>query len=155
MAMDNILFKLSMDKCSKDYLEKKVNSVFNDIDRIRHIIEHVRTFSRDQKSVLLEKIDINETIKMAIIIVRVICVSLFICGFHVFDETGAKIEIYDLQGNVVGAMPASTDIAADAETGDAHTFIWTPDKSVPSGIYLVKARMENGQEITKRIIYLK
>ena len=70
MAMDNILFKLSMDKCSKDYLEKKVNSVFNDIDRIRHIIEHVRTFSRDQKSVLLEKIDINETIKNALSMVQ-------------------------------------------------------------------------------------
>jgi len=70
MAMDNILFKLSMDKCSKDYLDKKINSVFNDIDRIRHIIEHVRTFSRDQKSILMEKIDINETIRKALSMVQ-------------------------------------------------------------------------------------
>ena len=65
------------------------------------------------------------------------------------------IAIYDLRGNMVGAMPASTDIAVNTETGGAHTFIWTPDKSVPSGVYLIRVKQGNSTCITKNIIYIK
>ncbi len=79
---------------------------------------------------------------------------------HDYASLPAIIEIYDLQGNVVGSRCASTDIAADTETGDAsiaptRTFIWTPDETIPSGIYLVKARTADGNFTTKRIFYLK
>ena len=79
-----------------------------------------------------------------------------------------NIAIYDLRGNIVGARHASPDIAANIKTGDAgvaptnNEYIWTPDKSVPSGIYLVKATIPQGQThrsaptvCTKRIVYLK
>jgi C4-dicarboxylate-specific signal transduction histidine kinase len=62
MGLDNILFKLSMDGLSEEYLTNKINSLFKDIDRIRQIINHVRIFSRDQDSEMLETVDLNEVI---------------------------------------------------------------------------------------------
>ena len=68
-------------------------------------------------------------------------------------QTPTKIAIYDLQGNVVGSMCAST--AGDAGIATTNSeYIWTPDKSIASGIYLVRASV--GQSIAERkIIYLK
>lgn len=62
MGLDNILFKLSMDGISEEYLTNKINALFKDIDRIRQIINHVRVFSRDQDSEMLEDVDLNEVI---------------------------------------------------------------------------------------------
>jgi C4-dicarboxylate-specific signal transduction histidine kinase len=66
MGLDNILFKLSMDGISEDYIKNKINALFKDIDRIRQIINHVRVFSRDQNSEMLEEVDINEVIHDAL-----------------------------------------------------------------------------------------
>ena len=62
MGLDNILFKLSMNGLSEDYLTNKINALFKDIDRIRQIINHVRIFSRDQDSEMLETVNLNEVI---------------------------------------------------------------------------------------------
>jgi len=62
MGLDNILFKLSMAGISEEYLKNKINALFKDIDRIRQIINHVRVFSRDQDSEMLETIDLNVVI---------------------------------------------------------------------------------------------
>lgn len=62
MGLDNILFKLSMDGLSEEYLTNKINALFKDIDRIRQIINHVRIFSRDQDSEMLELVDLNDVI---------------------------------------------------------------------------------------------
>ncbi len=39
--------------------------------------------------------------------------------------------------------------------GRMRAFIWQPDESLPSGVYLVRATMEYGQTITKRIVLIK
>ncbi|RLF62718.1 MAG: hypothetical protein DRN33_05265, partial [Thermoplasmata archaeon] len=65
--------------------------------------------------------------------------------------------IYDLRGNVVGATPRGRSIEKYPH-GDVPTsrrFIWTPDKSISSGIYFVSATMSGDTYITKRIMYLK
>jgi C4-dicarboxylate-specific signal transduction histidine kinase len=67
MGLDNILFKMSMDGgISDEYLSKKINALFKDIDRIRQIINHVRVFSRDQQAVVIEVLNINEVITDAL-----------------------------------------------------------------------------------------
>jgi len=74
----------------------------------------------------------------------------------------AQIEIFDLRGNVVGATPRGRPDDASENTkghphGDAptnHTFIWQPDESISSGIYIIRAFID-GQTISKRAIYLK
>ncbi|MBU2651974.1 MAG: PAS domain S-box protein [Bacteroidetes bacterium] len=62
MGLDNILDKLSKDELSKEYVERKFDSLFQDIARIRNIIEHIRIFSRDQQAEKIEKISINDVI---------------------------------------------------------------------------------------------
>lgn len=81
-------------------------------------------------------------------------------GVLAIRELPIQVEIYNLQGNIVGSRLASTDIAPYTETGDAsiastRTFTWHPDKTISSGIYFVRARIENGNFITKRVVYLK
>ena len=90
---------------------------------------------------------------------------------------GAQIAIYDLRGNIVGTHPcvrfmnenANMNTNANDAQGQTHgsvptnrTFIWTPDKSLPSGIYIVRATIPQGQThrsaptvCAKRIVYLK
>ncbi len=77
---------------------------------------------------------------------------------------GTDVKIYDLRGNIVftNAVGARSPrpMQKGAETvslqNGTRTFIWTPDKSISSGVYLVKAfEQTNSVVCTKRIVYLK
>ncbi|RKZ34113.1 hypothetical protein DRQ33_02860 [bacterium] len=75
---------------------------------------------------------------------------------------GAKIELYDLRGNVIATSfdadaPLSPLIRGTNERAKraSRGFVWCPDESIPSGIYLMKATTKDGLTITKRIVYLK
>ncbi len=37
----------------------------------------------------------------------------------------------------------------------SRVFIWRPDETIASGIYIVRIRMGNGDYATKRMLYLK
>ena len=64
--------------------------------------------------------------------------------------SGAKVEIYDLQGRVV-----SKGIQPFAESQGERTFIWQPDETIQSGVYIVRATMENGRKKVKRVVLVK
>ena len=64
--------------------------------------------------------------------------------------SGAKIEIYDLQGRVI-----SKGIQPFAESHGKRTFIWQPDETIRSGVYIVKATMENGRQKVKRVVLIR
>ncbi len=77
-------------------------------------------------------------------------------------STNADVKIYDLRGNLVGANPRVHPDVVNAQKGQtheslptSHTFIWSPDKSITSGIYFVQARTKHGMTTTKRIVYLR
>ena len=62
---------------------------------------------------------------------------------------GVDGAIYDLQGNMVYKFPIRS-------TSDARRIIiWHPDKTITSGIYFVRATINNGRIMTKQIVYLK
>jgi hypothetical protein len=79
------------------------------------------------------------------------------------------VEIYDLNGRMVdrGTVGAYCIRPFDGSTRLTPTtqeYIWQPDESLPSGVYLVRARVETGSingveatgaTATKRIVYLK
>lgn len=69
MGLENILVNAKGESEDKKYLRKKVNVLFNDIDRIQKIIEHVRLFSRDQDKSITEVISINEVLVNALSLV--------------------------------------------------------------------------------------
>ncbi len=75
---------------------------------------------------------------------------------------GSKIEIYDLQGKIVWESQSQmNNINKNEETfssrGEGFTmrsFVWQPDESIGSGVYLVSANCKN-IKVVKKIVYLK
>ncbi len=66
MGIDNLLVKMKSGEITEAYAERKAESLFRDIDRIRNIIEHVRIFSRDQQNAELEPVSVSEVVMNAL-----------------------------------------------------------------------------------------
>lgn len=66
LLLDNIQHKSSNGNLTPDYLEEKLSKSFEDIDRIKMIIDHIRTFSRDQDMTDFTRMDIQEVIMNAL-----------------------------------------------------------------------------------------
>jgi hypothetical protein len=70
------------------------------------------------------------------------------------------VEIFDLAGKIVATpcgdplSPLSRGTDTNAKHEGQGVFIWQPASSVPSGVYLVRAKTGNS-ETTKRVVYLK
>jgi PAS domain S-box-containing protein len=70
LIMDNILFEASKEKMiEKDYLRRKIDKIFENITRIRNIIDHVRAFSRSNDDYILTDFAINTSIRNAVAMV--------------------------------------------------------------------------------------
>jgi len=79
----------------------------------------------------------------------------------------SKIAIYDIRGNLIcrRGLPTSntSNTSIDNSSKNRHRemspteyrFIWTPDKSVPSGIYFIKAITPDRLSIIERIVYIR
>lgn len=69
LALENILYKLNKQQFNQSYLESKFNTISDNIDKIQQIIEHVRLFSRGQMSSSLERIEVDSTIRNALLLI--------------------------------------------------------------------------------------
>jgi two-component system, NtrC family, sensor kinase len=70
MGLDNILIRLAEDNLTDEYLKDKVNLMFENVDRIKRIIEHTRTFSRSNKPASFERVSINEVVNNTLLMVK-------------------------------------------------------------------------------------
>jgi len=70
LAIDNILFSLEKQNLTDTYLKAKINKVFDSINRVKKIIDHVRTFSRDQDDFGQVEFDINKSIQNSILMIE-------------------------------------------------------------------------------------
>ena len=81
--------------------------------------------------------------------------------------TSLRIEIFDLAGRRVAQLPSPSIPLPAGEGRNSFSlwekvsegrmraeFTWQPEKSVGSGVYLVRARI-GGESVTKRVVYLK
>ncbi len=67
ILFDNMLFAASKeDSLPKSYLEKKTQKIYDNIFRIKTIIDHVRVFSRSQEDAIFSSFELNESIKNAV-----------------------------------------------------------------------------------------
>jgi signal transduction histidine kinase len=67
MAMDNLLSELVPDdQGQKKYLDKKLDKIFQNITRIRNIIDHIRVFSRNQDDFISTQFNLNSSILDAV-----------------------------------------------------------------------------------------
>jgi len=67
ILFDNMLLAASKeDSLPKSYLEKKIEKIYDNIFRIKNIIDHVRVFSRSQEDSIFSSFEVGESIKNAI-----------------------------------------------------------------------------------------
>ncbi len=71
MGLENLQMRILDDDYTEEYIEKKINSLFQDISRIKKIIEHIRTFSRDQQDETFEKVSVNEVVNNALSLITI------------------------------------------------------------------------------------
>ena len=75
------------------------------------------------------------------------------------------VEIFDITGHLVGNLPLSRTKSGDKTSGylenrnpdlvrDPTPLTWIPDKSITSGVYLIRARVGD-EVVTKKIVYLQ
>jgi PAS domain S-box-containing protein len=65
LTMDNLILSLNSGSSDKNYLDKKTTKIFDNITRIRNIIDHVRAFSKDHDDYIQSGFNINESIRNA------------------------------------------------------------------------------------------
>jgi len=70
MGLENIIYKLSQQELNPEYVNSKINVLFQDIDRIKKIIDHVRTFSREQQSATVKVFNVEDVAKNAISLIN-------------------------------------------------------------------------------------
>ena len=67
ILFDNMLLAASKeDSLPKSYLEKKTEKIYENIFRIKNIIDHVRVFSRSQEDTIFSSFDVRESINNAV-----------------------------------------------------------------------------------------
>ncbi|MBN1990237.1 MAG: hypothetical protein JW783_12625 [Bacteroidales bacterium] len=69
MGLDNILLRLNDNTLSPTYLKHKVDTLFQNVDRVKRIIDHIRSFSRSQKIISFDSIDANLVISNSLLMV--------------------------------------------------------------------------------------
>jgi len=76
----------------------------------------------------------------------------------------ARVEVFDITGRLVGNLPLSRtescgDINYDKYFGqdsvrEPTPLIWTPEESIPSGVYLIRVKA-GAMTVRKKVVYLK
>jgi PAS domain S-box-containing protein len=70
LVMENIQYKFEKKEVSENYLVSKFITITQNINKIRNLIAHVRLFSRDQGSIMFERVDVNQVILSALSMVE-------------------------------------------------------------------------------------
>ena len=87
LTIDNIIYSMDNKTLTEIYLKTKMNKVFDNITRIKNIIDHVRTFSRDQDDFVQSELDIKKSIHNSIsMISEQMNHKGIILEFHLNDE---------------------------------------------------------------------
>ncbi len=71
LGVDNISERLkSGSDVSAPYLMEKIDKFFKYIERIHQIIDHISTFSRDQKDITFDEVNINAIVEQALAMIK-------------------------------------------------------------------------------------
>ena len=71
LAFENILYKLQQGGQHSEYFSRKSETINMNMEKIRELIDHIRLFSRDQSSVMFEKVDLNEAVRNSISLLNI------------------------------------------------------------------------------------
>lgn len=70
MSLENIILKQSRGNLSESYLVSKIDQCYENISRIKQIIDHIRTFSRDQQNTNIERVDARDAISNTLLLIE-------------------------------------------------------------------------------------
>ncbi|WP_439185590.1 tetratricopeptide repeat-containing sensor histidine kinase [Carboxylicivirga taeanensis] len=65
LSAESIKYELMEENPDKAFLNKSVNEIFEDIIRVRQIVDHIRIFSSGQKDEVEEEFDVSECVRAA------------------------------------------------------------------------------------------
>ncbi len=65
LSAESIKYELEEEKVDHGFLNKSVNEIFEDIVRVRQIVDHIRIFSSGQKDEVEEEFDVSECVRAA------------------------------------------------------------------------------------------
>ncbi len=71
LTFENLKLKINSGELTTQYLTAKFQSIEENFGRIREIIDHIRTFSRDQESFTLDKVNVNKVVRKALSLIGV------------------------------------------------------------------------------------
>jgi PAS domain S-box-containing protein len=124
LSIDNIIFSLDNNSLTEQYLKNKLNKVFDNITRIKKIIDHVRTFSRDQDDLILSDFGINTCIQNSISMI-----SEQLAQKEIHLEFTPDESIPDIAGNgyrfeqvIVNMLVNSKDAIEERKRKNCHKF---------------------------------
>lgn len=66
IGLENLLHEVFRNRLNHDYLRKKADKIFENISRIDHIIDHIRTFSRSRDLDFSTLFSLNESVTNAV-----------------------------------------------------------------------------------------
>jgi len=72
LGLDNISERLkSGSGVSEEYIKEKIDKIFKYIERVHQIIDHINTFSRDQKEIIFDEVNINNVIEQSLYMIKI------------------------------------------------------------------------------------
>jgi len=69
-ALDNLKLAVEDNDADEQYLNRKIELLFKDVERMKRIIDHIRTFSHKQTDIENGLFDVNESITSALQMIR-------------------------------------------------------------------------------------
>ncbi|GEM_PF-2116191 len=83
-------------------------------------------------------------------------VTILLVGATHTSPLPSNIEIYDINGRNVANIPLQVvhERPVGQFTNRPYKITWQPDDDTPSGVYLVRAKIED-EQLTKKIVYLR
>ncbi len=70
LSTESIKYELEENNIDKAFMNKSVTEIFEDIIRVREIVDHIRVFSSGQKESVYEKFSVTECVESAISMIR-------------------------------------------------------------------------------------
>ncbi|MBN2165802.1 MAG: tetratricopeptide repeat protein [Marinilabiliaceae bacterium] len=66
LSAEGVRLELNEDNPDKEYLKQSIDEIFEDIERVREIVDHIRIFSSGQKDMVVEEFDVSECVRAAV-----------------------------------------------------------------------------------------
>jgi len=125
MVLDNVFFEsFKADWKSKEYLKEKSDRIFENIDRINYIIDHVRSFSGNQDDYILTGFNVNDSIRNAL---SMISEQLKFRGIDLQINLGKNLPViigntYKFEQVILNMLSNAKDTLLEKKIGQAGNF---------------------------------